>query len=102
MGKGAKEKSSLKPSKRSGTFEKDQLMIVCLHQRKGSVTLFDVPQTIRQPLLGTVRRNVKLLGSMVYTDDFRPYKFFFRVMDTGTDLSIIPREGVRKRRCACQ
>jgi transposase-like protein len=66
-------KRDLKPWRGRGTFEKDQPMIVCLHQRKGSVTYFDVPQRKRQSLLGTVRKKVKA-GSIVYTDDFRPYR----------------------------
>jgi transposase-like protein len=68
---------ALKPWRGRGTFEKDQPMIVCLHQRKGSLTYFNVPQRRRQPLISTLRKNIKA-GSMVYTDDFRPYRFLLR------------------------
>jgi transposase-like protein len=61
-----------------GTFQKDQPMIVmCLHQRKGSVTEFYVPQQKRQSILGTLQNHVKQ-GAMIYPDDYRPYKFLHR------------------------
>ena len=52
-------------------------MIMCLHERKGFVSEFFVPQQKRQPVLGSVRKNVEP-GSMIYTDDFRPYRFLPR------------------------
>jgi transposase-like protein len=56
-------KRALKPWWRGrGIFQKDQPMIVCLHQRIGSATEFYAPQRKRQPLLGTLKEHIEPHG----------------------------------------
>jgi hypothetical protein len=60
-------KRGLKPWRGRGTFEKEQPMITCIHERgvgRGGMTVFDVP--VKQPLLDVVCDSVSY-GSTVYT-----------------------------------
>jgi transposase-like protein len=59
----------LKPWRGRGTFDKDQPMITCFHQRNG-LTYFDVP--VKKSLLDTVCNRVRY-GSTVFTDEYRGY-----------------------------
>ena len=59
----------LKPWRGRGTFDKDQPMITCFHQRNG-LTYFDVP--VKKSLLDTVCNRVRY-GSTVFTDEYRAY-----------------------------
>lgn len=62
-------KRGLKPWRGRGTFEKEQPMITCIHER-GGMTVFDVP--VQQPLVDVVCGSVSY-GSTVYTDEYRAY-----------------------------
>jgi transposase-like protein len=68
----APRKRSLKSWIGRGTFEKEHPMIVCLHQREGSITSFEVPTRKKGPIIQTIARKVKQ-GSIMYTDDFEAY-----------------------------
>lgn len=62
-------KRGLKPWRGRGTFEKEQPMITCIHER-GGMTVFDVP--VQQPLVDIVCGSVSY-GSTVYTDEYLAY-----------------------------
>ena len=62
-------KRGLKPWRGRGTFDKDQPMITCFHQRNG-LTYFDIP--VDQSLLDIVCKNIKY-GSTIFTDEYRVY-----------------------------
>lgn len=62
-------KRGLKPWRGRGTFDKDQPMITCVHQRNG-MTYFDVP--VKKSLLEMVCNNVEY-GSTIFTDEYRAY-----------------------------
>lgn len=64
-------KRGLKPPPGRGTFENDQPMVVCCHQR-GGMTLFGVPQ--KNDSLASHVCDTVSYGSTVYTDDYRAYK----------------------------
>ncbi|MGI0101247.1 MAG: IS1595 family transposase [Nitrosotalea sp.] len=64
-------KRGLKPPPGRGTFEKDQPMILCCHQRGGR-TVFNVPVN-RDPLTSHVCNTVSY-GSTVYTDEYLAYR----------------------------
>jgi transposase-like protein len=63
-------KRGLKPPPGRGTFEQDQSMVLCCHQREGA-TLFNVPVN-DIPLVSQVCGSVSY-GSSVYTDDYPAY-----------------------------
>lgn len=62
-------KRGLKPWRGRGTFDKDQPMITCFHQRNG-MTYFDVP--VKKALIDIVCNNVEY-GSTIFTDEYRAY-----------------------------
>ncbi len=64
-------KRGLKPPPGRGTFDNDQPMILCCHQR-GDATLFGVPAN-DDPLASQVCNTVTY-GSTVYTDDYPAYE----------------------------
>jgi hypothetical protein len=64
-------KRGLKPPPGRGTFENDQPMILCCHQRGGR-TVFNVPVNF-DPLLSHVCNTVSY-GSTVYTDEYLAYR----------------------------
>jgi transposase-like protein len=61
----------LKPPPGRGTFESDQSMILCCHQRGGR-TVFNVPVNF-EPLLSHIYNTVSY-GSTVYTDEYLAYR----------------------------
>ncbi len=63
----------LKPWRGRGTFDKDQPMIMCIHQRrrKGGMTYFDVP--LKQSLISNIR-NIVHYHSKIYTDEYLAYR----------------------------
>ena len=63
-------KRGLKPWRGRGTFDKDQPMITCIHQRRNGMTYFDVP--MKKSLLDTVCKNVEY-GSTIFTDEYNAY-----------------------------
>lgn len=64
-------KRGLKPPPGRGTFENDQPMILCCHQRNGR-TVFTVP--VNRGTLSSLVCNTVSYGSTVYTDEYGAYR----------------------------
>lgn len=92
----------LKPWKGRGTFDKDQPMVTCIHQRNG-MTYFDV--TIYQSLLDNICRKI-VYGSTIYTDEFLPYnqlnKHGFRHKYVNHSHKEYARGDIHVNNCECR
>lgn len=65
-------KRGLKPCRGRGTFDKDQPMILCIHQRRRNkkFTYFDVP--VQRSIINIIAKTVDS-SSTVYTDEYPIY-----------------------------
>lgn len=93
----------LKPWKGRGTFDKDQPMVTCIHQRKGA-TYFDV-STYYQSLIDNICRKVEY-GSTVYTDEYLPYNQLnehgFRHKHVNHSQKDYARGNIHVNNCECR
>jgi hypothetical protein len=68
-------KRGLKPWRGRGTFDKDQPMILCIHQRRRrrnkKFTYFDVP--MQRSIINIIAKTIDS-SSTVYTDEYAVYK----------------------------